>query len=566
MLGEIRKSIKKITIVTSLAIVLMVIFLFGLEAKAVSIDLTVSGGLGTKSLTVIIGQIIQVVLGFLGVIALGLALYAGFLWMTAQGNEEKINQAKKILVNAAIGLAIILSAFAIVSFLINQLIDATTNVPGGGQGANNPGFPGSALGGGILESVYPLPNSINNPRNTLIMAMFKESVTNIIDPTNLPGGNICDGYTPGINCGYLMTENGQPDGLPNVKIYPTSEPDNFLAANAVVVKSSNSQKNFSFDPVALLGNENTPTNYTVILTDRILKQSGGIAIAGGFDWAFEISTFVDLTPPTVTYVFPEQSTTVARNAIVQINFSEAMAVTTVSGGTQTGFNNITLTYDDNGTLAPVQGNYNVGNLFKTVEFLSSEPCGGVNNINSCGNTVYCLPGQETFTGTVTTNVTDAAGNALANQYNDPPWTFDTSNELDLTAPNVVFNPALDPYNTETLIPLNYANINVNGVTANFNEAVSALTVNTTNYLMIKDTTECTAESIAQPNQYGQYPGINNIYPSCWPGGFGVSLGSSSSQVKLFVYPPLSSLTGYNPRLLSYITDMYQNCFIPAVQQ
>ena len=72
-------------------------------------------------------RIIRVVLSFLGIIALIIVLYAGFKWMTSGGNEETIGDAKKTLIAGAIGLAIILLAYSLVSFVLKQLIDATTN-------------------------------------------------------------------------------------------------------------------------------------------------------------------------------------------------------------------------------------------------------------------------------------------------------------------------------------------------------------------------------------------------------------------------------------------------------
>ena len=69
----------------------------------------------------VFGRIINIALGFLGVIALLIILYAGFLWMTSGGDEEKIRRAKKTLIRAAIGLLIIFSSWAFVSFLISRL-------------------------------------------------------------------------------------------------------------------------------------------------------------------------------------------------------------------------------------------------------------------------------------------------------------------------------------------------------------------------------------------------------------------------------------------------------------
>jgi len=60
-----------------------------------------------------VSRVIVVALGFLGVIFIVLAVYAGFLYMTAAGNEEKTTKALDMLRNAVIGLIIVLMAWAI---------------------------------------------------------------------------------------------------------------------------------------------------------------------------------------------------------------------------------------------------------------------------------------------------------------------------------------------------------------------------------------------------------------------------------------------------------------------
>jgi len=45
--------------------------------------------------------------------------------MTAGGSEDKITEARKLLVAGVIGLIIILAAFAIANFVLTQLIMAT---------------------------------------------------------------------------------------------------------------------------------------------------------------------------------------------------------------------------------------------------------------------------------------------------------------------------------------------------------------------------------------------------------------------------------------------------------
>lgn len=83
-------------------------------------------GLGQGDLKETIGNLIRVALGFLGVIAVVIVLLGGFKWMVAGGNDEKVAEAKRLIIAGIIGLAIILSAYAIVSFVLSSLIEATT--------------------------------------------------------------------------------------------------------------------------------------------------------------------------------------------------------------------------------------------------------------------------------------------------------------------------------------------------------------------------------------------------------------------------------------------------------
>ncbi len=77
------------------------------------------------SLTGIISGLISVFLGILGIIFFLLTLYAGFLYMTAAGEDDKVDKAKKLLTQAVIGLVIILAAYAISTFVTSSLTTAT---------------------------------------------------------------------------------------------------------------------------------------------------------------------------------------------------------------------------------------------------------------------------------------------------------------------------------------------------------------------------------------------------------------------------------------------------------
>jgi len=65
---------------------------------------------------------VNAVLGLLGIIFLVIIIYAGFLWMTAGGNEDAVGKSKKLLMNSIIGLVIILGAYAISQFVISALV------------------------------------------------------------------------------------------------------------------------------------------------------------------------------------------------------------------------------------------------------------------------------------------------------------------------------------------------------------------------------------------------------------------------------------------------------------
>lgn len=69
----------------------------------------------------IIGFIISLVLELLGVVFLVMAIYAGYGWMMARGNEEMVEKAKNTLTNAIIGIIIVMAAYAISYFILSQI-------------------------------------------------------------------------------------------------------------------------------------------------------------------------------------------------------------------------------------------------------------------------------------------------------------------------------------------------------------------------------------------------------------------------------------------------------------
>lgn len=77
---------------------------------------TATGGQGSFRQLAL--TIVNFFLTFLGLIAVVMIIYGGFLYVTAAGNQEKIESAKKIIMYAVVGIVVILLSFAIVNTIL----------------------------------------------------------------------------------------------------------------------------------------------------------------------------------------------------------------------------------------------------------------------------------------------------------------------------------------------------------------------------------------------------------------------------------------------------------------
>lgn len=109
---------------------------------------TIAGATGNEgSFRAIIKRIVDFILLFLGLIAVIMIIYGGFLYVTSAGNEENVGKGKKILIYAAIGIVIILISFALVNTLLGAAntdrtaADPTSagDVSGTGNTTSSPG-------------------------------------------------------------------------------------------------------------------------------------------------------------------------------------------------------------------------------------------------------------------------------------------------------------------------------------------------------------------------------------------------------------------------------------------
>ena len=88
-----------------------------------------------------LGSVIQVALSFVGIIFTALMVYAGFLWMTARGDENMVEKSKKTLTTAVVGLVITLGSYSITAFVLPRVLERTTGDGGADNGLGGPEAP-----------------------------------------------------------------------------------------------------------------------------------------------------------------------------------------------------------------------------------------------------------------------------------------------------------------------------------------------------------------------------------------------------------------------------------------
>ena len=454
-------------------------------------------GLASTDIRVIIAQIIRVALGFLGIIFLVIVLYAGFLWMTSGGNDQKIAAAKGLLINGVIGLVIILSAYGITLFVM-RLLGLDQGQSSGGPIVQAPGagsnFYGSGSLGTVIKDHYPARDQKDVPRNSKIIITFRPAVTStsFIDDTNGDGifGDCVNLGNPGFdwqaNCDHLKA---------GANLIIVTRGDTALpisGANALVSYENGKVYTVVIRPFDYLGSDTAKIPYTVQIGKGVLTDdpaNGNPSVFEGFpsgrdlySWNFVCDTKLDVTPPHVKDVFPAKNAIEAKNTAIQINFDKAMDPSTLQGGFTAGAAPDTNAYilKGNAIFQKIskstlpQGTFRLINNYQTLEFAPSQVCGQ----NACGGNVYCMPvcdisgascssdsyefllrAGKTFSNTSfeavpLSGVMDASGNALdgnndgnvnvvartgavfPTQENPDNyyWNFSLSNQLDISPP------------------------------------------------------------------------------------------------------------------------------------
>jgi len=298
-------------------------------------------------------------------------------------------------------------------------------------------------------------------------------------------------------------------------------------------------RSFKFDPYGdsanHLGSPSANVKYRMEFGDLQTQNNQPAFIGNEYSWYFTTDTILDITPPQVTSVRPLAGSNSPRNASVQINFSEAINPAFVTGLTSNPNLNIFLRENDFAGVL-IEGEYKISNQYKTVEFITDNPCG----INSCGGEVYCLPPSIAIAARVGELVEDMATNRLDSDFDgvggeNPDdrydWSFNTTDEIDLVAPTVsrMDDPnALSPYEA---------------IEITFDKPLLGSSINSSNI---------------------ELTGINPIdywFRLEYGDGSDEDLNSRTISIRHGRFDPSSI---YTPTMTSGIKDLSQNCWFPAI--
>ncbi len=277
-----------------LAFLLSVGILFAAPVFAQEVDLESfaeqAGFSTTADITTIIARLIRTAISFIGVIAVVFVIYGGFMFMTAGGNAERVKSAKKIIVNALLGLILVFASFAIVSFILGALTDATSSDIDSSSDGSSSYSDSSSSSSFYLRSVNT--DCAEALQNLELQFVFSKSLDE--DDTDM------------IESGIVILEDGETDPVEG-----TFE----ISGRTVTFTPTQScaspyESYFCFDAT---------TGYTIELDATVLESSNSSSLtcttAYPCSFEFTTGTGVDIEGPTVTMDTPENGESLYQGSI-----------------------------------------------------------------------------------------------------------------------------------------------------------------------------------------------------------------------------------------------------------
>ena len=329
-------------------------------------------------------KIINWALGFLALVAIILVIYAGYLWMTAGGNTKQVDKAKKILINALIGLVIIVLSFAIVTYVFKVL---QNRIAGNGNNYGQPCSPANscvacnvycnsqgrteynpnlchteALCGGLPQNIFKVNTIVtscgNPPQYNEDVHLCSSVVINFnhfVDATTIES-SVNDSSLRIEDCGTdpACANPQTPSPLLNPVIYSGSLPTGSGSEWTVKGRSvSFTHQNPDADTAGQVDEYLfKPNNYYRLIIPKTISDTTGLAIdpndgcgsglnpipgctdAGTeYRWIFQTGTTLDDVPPEITSTYPISNQkdpdypdrNVNLKPIIWVRFSEAIA-------------------------------------------------------------------------------------------------------------------------------------------------------------------------------------------------------------------------------------------------
>ncbi len=272
------------------------------ELLAQSADVSVEGldtvgtaaGLSAQDPTIIVAKIIRGGLGILGMIAMIILIYGGFLWMTAGGNEDRVTRAKRLIINAGVGLFIILASFGITQLVLEALINATSDDAGGSSFDD---VADGGLGGGSA-SVFSI--TLHKPAGQVLIRNVVPQITfsKTLDASTVTSENIKFIYdNGGVEIPGELTVSGSRVSF--VPATPCPDPDSDRGC---------------FD-------ENALVNVTV---NTDVKSSMGTVLSCANSLcasAFTTGTLIDTEDPVAHMELPDDGAGVPSESLVDVQVS-----------------------------------------------------------------------------------------------------------------------------------------------------------------------------------------------------------------------------------------------------
>lgn len=262
-------------------------------------------GLGDEDLRIVIARIIRTILTFLGIIAVIIVLWGGFTWMTAGGDTEKVDRAKKILINGLIGLAIVLMSYAITTFVMGAILNSLSGGSGGsGSGGGGDGSE-SGLGGGSVTSFVVTDFS---PEGEVAIRNIEVQITfsRMVDEETVEGNVVITNQSTGAEVEGTLSVSGNKISFVPSAACPEPNADRFC-----------------FD-------ENTTFSVEV---GSAIESTGGSALVCSGDTcssSFTSGEIVDTEDPDVEFTFPDSGDRISVDAstLVQVQATDDYEIAT----------------------------------------------------------------------------------------------------------------------------------------------------------------------------------------------------------------------------------------------